>query len=460
MASIIYNGKAIIPAPFLSREQELTNTRSGEPLSAKNNIILKGKLVAHKGSPDSNGNFWTAGGYPPDETIASAARLRSILVKQDALRSLFSQQNGLLEVVSPDGIGPKKFVVRSPKISFVEGNWHDSCEYTVTMEAFDPSSEAIPVDSVTDSWNLESLDEKKGTYRLSHSVSASARTTYDEAGAVVKKGWEHARDYALTRIGLGLRPERMSAPGVLDATNLQAFDYIRTQQLDEQEGSFTVAEHWVCYDPQGGAAAIEEYNVNVRTTEDWRTTVTIDGNITGLEVRDNTTHALISTRYDNAKARWAALSANLLSIAEEVSGKDLHNLPINRSQGSNPINGTITFQYEYNDRRTPRIPNSRSETVTVSDQGPGAVFASIPIPGRQIGPILQDMKTTTARKRTISIEAQMPVSTRSFQPTRPDTDELVLSYLPVATTLFVESDNEQWNPDNGRYSRNISVTWQ
>src|SRR5690606_16015801 len=115
-------------------------------------------------------------------------------------------------------------------------------------------------------WSIDILDETKNTYRLTHSVSATGRRLLDTDGDLLdgKEPWEHARDHVLDNIGLGLVTAHMQASEVLNASGLQAFNYLRSTSVNEYAGTFSCNEGWVAYDPQGEPPAINEYNVNIR----------------------------------------------------------------------------------------------------------------------------------------------------------------------------------------------------
>lgn len=104
MATVIFNGQAIIPAPFVSISKQYETADDGTVVGSLYQITLKGDIIAWKGSPNSTGGFWTQTGYPPDETSMTVTEMfGAITRKNSALRSLFSAQGALLELQPPDG---------------------------------------------------------------------------------------------------------------------------------------------------------------------------------------------------------------------------------------------------------------------------------------------------------------------------------------------------------------------
>lgn len=464
---VSYDSKRIIPAPFIAIRQDKQTTDDGTPLSSTFTIVIKGTLVSYKGSPNSSGTFWDQSGYPPDEVLTADQFLTSIMTKQQALRSLFSNDGRVFEIDGWDGQTPLKCNPRIKEIDVPDGKWFEVCPYSITMEA--DCIHGLPVDicntdlvtKASEEWNIEIADEKTKTYRLTHSVSATGKRYFDDAGSLPKQAWENAKDYVLNKIGLGLNSARMAATGVLNADSLQAFNYLRTQHVNELGGVFAVTETWLCFDPEGGAPAVEEFIVNTRTgTEDGKTRVTVEGTITGLEQKDNTAYTLQTTKWTNAQSKWTSVQSSLLSRAQTISGLTMNTTPLGKVVGYNQLAGVITYNYEYDDRASNEVPGSLGDVVTVIDHHQADVFASIPVLGRALGPVLQDISTKTARKRDITIEATMPASTQAGVSSRPNTTAIILTHRPTGFQVFLENDVESWTEKTGRYSRNTSFTYE
>lgn len=475
---VIYDGKKIIPAPFASYYKEYQTTEDGTVVGSNYVITLKGTIVAHRGSPKTDGSFWELSDYPPDEDISLDAKLGAILRKQEALRGLFSRQGRTLEFQSVSGSPPLKCNPRFQRIDFQEGgqgrvSWVDKCDYTATFlaDVLYVNGTVVSEDTgdlatykiarASENWAIETADERLGTYRLTHSIAAVGKRFYDEDGNLQREAWEQARLYVLNKVGLGLVPARMEATGVLNASELQAFNYLRTQSIDELGGSFQVTETWVCYNPGDEPPATHEYTVNTRTTPEGRVTVTIDGSITGLEQRDNSTHALIASRWTNAQSKWADhVEPSLYATAVSISGAALNTEVLNKSVGRNPISGTITYNYEFDNRPSPDIDGALSESITISNDNAADLYATIPVLGRLAGPVLQNIGTKTVKRRTIAIEVVKRAKAQGYTPTAPSTNSIVLALQPVGTVVFMDADNESWNPYTGRYTRNTVFTWE
>lgn len=473
---VIYNSKKIIPAPFISIRKEYNTREDGAQIGTVWNISVEGKIVAYKGSPNSSGTFWTTSGYPADETLTDTQMMASIIRKQEALRQLFATEGQTFEAQPWDGSPSLKCNPRVRSIEFPKGgptSWYDRCDFIINLEADiiyvngqaqgEDSGDILnyKVSKASEEWNMEPADDLSRTFRLTHTVSANGKRFYDDTGALTQTAWENAKDYVLNKIGLGINSARMECPGVLDATTLQAFNYVRTQHINELGGSFQVTETWICFNPDGVAPAIEEFTVTARTSEDRKTTVNIEGQVKGFEVRNNNTYALTSTRYANADSKWTGtILPALLTRCQNYSGVTLTSTPLSTLVGYNEFSGIITYNYQYDNRPSTSVPGAITESITVIDNNPSDIFASLVVLGRASGPVLQSIGTTTSARRTIQIEAQLPAKTVSSTPSKPNTDSIVLSNRPSGTIVFLSEDNISWSENTGKYSRTTTYTWE
>jgi len=468
----------VIPSPFVQISKGFNVTDDGRIVGTTFQITVKGKLTADKGSPNSTGQFWDTTGYPPDESIASDSRLASIFRKQEALRTLFSAQNqgGKLEFTPWDGTGSMHCNPRITRpVEFAEGNWFNTCDYTVQLEAdllylngsVPGSGEdygdaaSYKVSKATEEWNIEAGDERARTWRMTHSVSAQGKLFYSPSGTLDKTPWENARDYVIGKIGLGANLARATATGVLNAGGLKAYNHMRSQHVNELGGGFSVTETWLCYDPGSGIPAMEDFTVNIRTADNGITHVSCEGSVVGFEERSTDWFTLNTARYTNATGQWAAVKPIVFSRCQTISGLTLNPLPLSLTEAHNQYNGTVNYTQEYDNRAVPTIVGAISEVVTLQDHHAADVFASIPVLGRALGPVLQNIGTKTARKRVVQLEIVMPAARIGYSPSVPNTNALVLSLMPVGySVIFMDSDDETWVARTGRYTRSTSFTWE
>ena len=466
-----YNNKRLIPAPLVQFEKVYNLSGDGKPIGSKFNISINGRLISYKGSPNSSGIFWDQPGEPPDENIPDESRLASILRKQEALRSLFSNHGKSLEFQSPDGSAPIKCNPRITSISFQEGIWYQDCAYTITCEADvlyingntlseDPFTEYI--EDASEEWSIEETD-KLDIYRLTHSISAKGKVFYDSDGSVAKEAWESARDYVQKK--LGLDTTRFIASGILnlDPNYYGGFDYARSENVNEINGNYSVIESWII----SSGDAHEEFSITSRTDiSTGRTSVSVDGLITGFDTRDNSTFdTLTKTKYEAATEKFNSVSTQLLNRAQSYVGITLNPTPLSTQVAKSPINGTIRYTYEFDNRPTNLIPNALSEIISVQENNQADIIAVIPVIGRNAGPVLQDLGTNTEKLRTINIEAVLPSVTTYNNPAnglaaKPNTDSIVSSLIPSAGQVYKTADNEDWSWNTGRYTRTVTYIYE
>jgi len=145
--------------------------------------------------------------------------------------------------------------------------------------------------------------------------------------------------------------------------------------------------------------------------------------------------------------------------AQIYSNNTLHPLPVNRTLGLNERTGLITYNYEYNNRPAPSLAGVITENITLSWDLPNDYFAELVPFGRTTGPILQAIGTQTSSKLNVTIEALTSGTTQVYTAVKPDSNAIISGYVPSATWVFKNRDNETWSPLTGRYSRSIGWTY-
>lgn len=474
------DGKKIIPPPFFNARKQFLRANDGTILGTIWNISLNGTIVAHKGSPNSSGTFWTSSGEPADEVLTADEYFDVLLRKQEALRDLFSSKNDgkLLEIVPENGDAPVKFNPRINGITFDrEGRdpMYTRMGYNIELEADrlyivgndNEDSDDVQdyqISSAQEDWNIELEDADHQTYRLSHRLSAVGKRYYDITGNLEKPAWEQAQDYVLNKLGLGLNATMMRGSGVLDLNNHNAYNYVRTVNTNELNGEYAVSETWLMYYASGAAPALDDYTVDARVSAtNGLNTVTVNGQIKGLENRNNSNWTVVDvTKYDNAATYFNSITSEIYSRATNLSGiTNLHPYPANSSVGHNRKAGTINYSYEYNTRGANIFAGALSETYQETYDNPANVFASIPVIGRAVGPILQDSGTTTGRRKRVQITLIFSGYTYgSSLPTKPDTDSLLSTFIPSAGTVALTEDQENWDLLTGRYTRSVGWVYE
>lgn len=487
--TMTYGAYNFSPVPFLTINKDYETTEADERIGSIFRVTLDGMVT-----PLPSGT----GGYSYVDTL------------QDQLRAAFTQDGQQFKVMCDSTTLISAYPrVKSIQFSPSSDNWVQTSPYNITMEwdeepagsgedTFSPY-----IKSARESWNLEYVEE--GAYyswdlagtpdaapykvRLSHNVSAVGKRHYvattGTSGGLLTEAWQQARAWVIPR--LGYDSTQITSSGVINLTtaNFSAYNHVRTQSVDETSGEFSVTENWLVINPSGSGVAgkaTEDFSISIRTSVDSDlTTVSIEGSIQGLENRSYGTNPgdfnIIDTKYTNASGYWSAVQSKLLGRVNHVvagsSTRAISSLPKSKTVGHNATNGTITYAYEYDDRPCNFVSGALSEIITINDNNPTDIFASIVIPGRAYGPILQSMSTVTAATREVSVEVVMPIPTGCASgscttvlvTSSPRTQvENLLCCLETELTggysqVFKSQDNASWNPKSGRYSRTVQWTY-
>lgn len=487
---IRYNRKKIIPAPFVGITKNYDRAEDGNHVGSTFAVVLHGTILPCKGSPTSSGTFWTTDGYPVDESISSDSILTSVLKKQAALRSLFATEGQLFEIEPFDGTPAVSGYPRVVGMEFAEGPWHTKADYTVTLEFdelygfmgqedaavsgdffLDSIGNKLYLKQTNEAWDLEFNETAEGpssahTFRLTHRISALGKQTYGPNG-LVSEPWKHARRWVTPR--LGLNSSFVSSTSGLNLPGYyQGFNHVRTENTDKMQGSYGVTETWII----SSGNVFEDFNVSVVTgIEDPHTKVTIEGTVTGMDTR-NTSFAITQTKYEAALAKFNTINpTTIYSRASSYSGlSSLNSSAISSTVGKNPNNGTITYNFVFDDRPSNCIAGALSESIQVTDKNATDVFAKIPVLGRAAGPILQDLNTVTESSRTVSIDVVVPITgvctAAGILAARPQAAVAALisdfesNLTGSYSQVFKETDTENWQPKIGKYSRTVGWTYQ
>ncbi len=486
---IIYNNKKIIPAPLVSIDKTYDRTDDGTILGSTFNIVVTGKLVAWAGSPNSTGVFHTISGYPANEVIEYESRLQSILKKQAALRDLFSEDGLAFEIQSLDGSQATKFYPRILSISFAEGLWYNTCDYTIVMEADyllpeREDSEYTNIKSASENWSIETDEgnpesiEHPSTFRLTHTVSAKGKKTF-EAGNDFVSAITNAKTYVQSR--LGIDSQFVASSGINNLPSYyQGYNHVRSESTDELSGDYNVTETWLL----ASGNALENFTISTTNSEEGIIRVNINGNITGLTTKGDPLAGPYSNgdqKYQNALNKFHTLSGIFYSRATNYSNvASLGIIPVSTNIGQNPSAGTINYSYDYDNKPNLCITGSKSEVFNITQNGYGDIFASIPVIGRNAGPVLQDIGTVTALNRALSMEIVFGPSIIDCSSLEQVKNTFLLDPLnnPLTsgelytiiqgvnpgnqgfTQVYNSAPVVTWEPKTGRFSYNINWTYE
>lgn len=212
----------------------------------------------------------------------------------------------------------------------------------------------------------------------------------------------------------------------------------------------------------------EEYNISSSfSRENGISTYTVTGTVEGLSIVDGS--GAREAKYGAANTYWTDVaSTSIVSRVENYYSITLSNVnPVETEVQKNPTLGTITYTYRYTNEQPPYITGALSEVISIQDVNKDAdinIMASIPVIGRVVGPVLQDMATTPERIRSIEIESVFPPmpggNLLAAYAGAPDYNAVVAIIKPTASQVFKVDDSHTWVPRNGRYSRSVRWVYQ
>jgi hypothetical protein len=318
-------------------------------------------------------------------------------------------------------------------------------------------SDRVIVNDTIETYTLSqstSLEDYKTVVRIDGSITGvvylddGPSTTIKFTRAELQ--WEVVKNLLFARV--------VSESGV---SNLKAFPVSAQFSFDQTNGVVNYTYEFDDRDPQN---VRNEFTVTSRTSrEDGRTTVTVEGTVTGLRTAnasDPFGQGSMVERYNNAVAYYNGIAGNLLGVAATYVNLDCINpTPYSTSAGYNPLAGTVAYSAEFTSQIAPVIPGALTESVSITDDAGTPVFAVIPVPGLEDGPIFQDIKTKKEKRRSINVEVVMPPPKYGCGVVSYDTPSFDVSqYTPQNTaSIFLEQDQVTWSPQSARYTR--TVVW-
>lgn len=364
MASVVYDNKAIIPAPLVTITKVYRAAGDGQKHGVSYDILLTGTFLPFKGSPSGNysvgdpsSSFWTLGGYPPDETYVGGdipfVRLER---KQEALRWLFREDGKILEWYG-GAASPVKCRPKILSVNFPEGQWNDRCEYRVELEAEyltgivdEDIFETSGIQDISEEWQFNEIPGHDGkVYEISHIVSSKGTLTFDEVTGATTQAWLNAKNWCDPRIA-GV-PDSAFVTYATTFTDWVNGGYTKSTNISERDGSYAITETWVIREAGPGETAATYFEKSfsvVHRTEDDAVDVSYNGTIYGLQDQEHTgglsavanAKAVVPT---NAEAKTATETA-LGTLLEDYI---IPTSPTQKDITINEKDGVVTFSFSW-----------------------------------------------------------------------------------------------------------------
>jgi hypothetical protein len=472
-------GYEFSPAPDISINQNLIRVASGHVIGVGYSATITGTLTTlRKGCGNSLGC-----------SFALINELREALQSCDCTRlTLTCNDYPLIDAF-----------VRVISASFSESNdhWVMTVPYTITVEWQATQDLAVSgepdclscLTNISDSWEVRQLegyyqydlntcglDDPPRYFSITRNLSATGVDCCAPSGDVTP-GWQVARDWVLSQMGISGNEDMIQCQAALNfnPSDFSFVDHIRSKSVDKYNGSFSLAESWTAISNTGVPHCLEEFSVESNTSTDSRqTTYTIQGTITGGEVR-NANFEVTKTKFASAEECWTVVEPLILDRINCLGNIEcpVHPIPLTKQIGKNPTSGLITYSYSYNDRPASLITGAIAETITITDGLATDRTTEIPVIGR--GSSILVACGTNWLTKTVSISAVMPRPESCYPSgnlcTRfnglldaPDgaVDDLICCIQNALTSVYdqviVSSNEKNYSPITGVYNRTVTFT--
>jgi len=367
MARVIYDGKAIIPAPLVTINKNYIKSGDGTKLGVTYNLTLTGTLLPFRGSPSGTfvspeDAFWTNTGEPPDESFQdNDGAFSSLVKKEEAIRWLFSVDGRLLEIYAGSSPAIIRCNPRIVSVTFEEGQWVDRKNYTIVLESdwifigglSTEVEDNVEVELISAGQEQWTFDEKAGisgtVYEVSHTVTAQGILGYDETGIPFSgagetaggESWKHAKRWCDNRVLGAINSDVMYS--VLGVSGLVGGSYIKSTNLTNYLGDYSITERWVL---APSTYFIEKsFAVN---SNNGILNVTYDGKITGLADGEHLggSQAIINAKSaipTNAQAK----SETEAFLGALLEGFVLGSTPTQKNVATNNAAGSVNFTFNW-----------------------------------------------------------------------------------------------------------------
>jgi len=392
-----------------------------------------------------------AGGVNP--VITDSDKFESIERKQRAIRELFSKDGQELLIVSNDGTTVLKCYPTITSISFSEGILVDKSQYTISLTANEISTDASDKDigidsefwganlkSASDSFSINKSDEDEDVYLLTRTITAvssivHANETLDALGTVYAglEPWQRAKVWVQQRIGpagnydilddLKDAISNYTFAG-LDigsaAEQYKVFSKRDSETADRLVGSYTLSRTWTL--SKNSVIALETYDISINSDvpnqggaegtnflRGFNTVYSLRGNIQGLESSGVSKYTNAVSYYgsqvldtgSNGAARWGKIISRINGGDTPMTSGITFTRPFSQTYSENKKNGSLNYEFSFKEWS---LANTffADININISENHDEQVVASIPIPGRTKGPIVQNIGTTKLKVKNVN----------------------------------------------------------
>lgn len=463
MATVIYDNKAIVPAPLVAINKVYTVAGDGSKHGVEYNITLTGTLLPFRGSPSGNYTlgdpsdaFWTVGGLPPDDTyVGGDTPFVRLQRKQEAIRWLFREDGKELEwyggAASPIKCRPKVL-----SITFPEGQWSDRSQYVIEFNTEylvgitdEDSFDASGLMNVSENWDFNEVPGYNGkVYEISHVVDSQGELTFDVVTGATIQAWLNAKSWVDARVGG--TPDSDFVGFATNFVNWVNGGYSKKTSVSEKNGTYSITETWTIREAGPGETAatyIEESFTVVSSVSDDAFEVGYNGTIFGLQANERVGGP---SAIENAKAviptNAVAKTSTETALGALLSGVVLTTTPSQRDITVNDKDGIVNFAFNWSAGEDSDFTQTNEATLSY-DTSNGVYNLGLVINIQGVG--------DTKAIRLNNARSNIPTDSDA----RALAVSLIGSQIPVGVTFTGDhiSKSNALNETNG--SSNTSWTW-
>jgi len=364
MAEMTYGNYSFDPVPLISYQRERVRDSDNNKLFDRITLNCNGAIV------DAGGTF---GSIDKDNFAHLASGL--------------NEDYRELVIVHDSGTFTSGVFPRVEGFSTEESVWVNLLRYSFSFIYDDLPAGSGFVDLYSDSWDW--AEEDDDTVTVSHTIQAKGINTNPTGSS---NSLTNARDFVRTRQGVGRIPTGLPERVYSLYNDKSYVERLVSEAANPSDGNYSVTENFVFASGLSNNY-IHRNNVDLSKDINGIYNVTIQGNIQG----GGTT---AFDRKNKALEGWNAVKPDVFATASGVYNllggpRTLSSSIISESISKNDNAGLITYSRQYSDKLNINSDSIIDADWGVSDNKPLRQYATIEVPGKIDGPVIQDLATTT-----------------------------------------------------------------
>lgn len=471
------------PVPQVSISQTVNRSSAGTPFSYATTVTLEGLIYAFSGynndcEPPNSLDQDTGFGF-----LMQQASGLSEVFRKDFQEFVITCNNGSNETILVSGDGNDKHITKINSINFntSQDYWAVTIPYTIeiSVQSADgfmgtgvgyPSGGGFFISSFTDNISIN-VDTSKSYYAASadepiptpfpnpYGVNSQPPQGNLQGGTrmlpfPVATGYP---TYTVTRtVGAagiqtsGLNSVKNAQAWVINQLSefpisgmtdgLDLYNRERSITADSAAGTYQIVENYVGVPDVASLGYLETFEVSQDISSNGTRTLSINGNIQGLETSDGAapditggytgsitpTHTGVpaeDTKYRNALSGYVSVQDDFFNrvvntmpyysptpdMSQFFSSENWVNpVPASKREGFNPAQGSISYNWSYDNRPLALINGAQGERLDINDNYSTRSVANVYVIGRRLGPVTQDLGTYTKPKRRVTYSARFP----------------------------------------------------